>query len=304
MPSGADERVRAYFKCRAEELRVQARYAICEHSGLIGGHREAVQRALFEHLLPRRFSVGRGMVYGAFHRSREADIVIWDSMNFPSLPMADHAMFFAEAVRLVLECKSTFSLSEFSDACLKAKSVRDIVPDFDTTPGIALRLEMLENRVMALQNDDLFLGMIQHRPHIGTGAIFLTGGGAFDFQNLGGTVLGEIDDSWPDITLLLEPGVLLCKEYQVREGFMGGSGHISKYTLKEDALLVFTSLMFRMLFDRATALEPPLDLFRYVPTLSPSVEWSLAFPLTRAVPQNHPFIHPIATRSDTSPPAT
>lgn len=304
MPDEIGERLRIYFRLRAEEIGVQAKYAICQHAGLIGGHREAIQRTLFEHLLPRRFSVGRGMVYGTHHRSREADIVIWDSMNYPSIPMADHAMYFAESVRAVLECKSRFSRDEFRDVCLKAGSVRAIVPAAEDTPGIAVRLEMVEQRTLAMLGGETFLGMMQHSHQIGTAAIFLTGGGDFDFKGHGMEVLSAIDDTWPDIVLLLEPGVIICKEYEVRDGFMGGVGRASKYVLGEDSLLVFLSLLMGMLFDRATALEPPLDILRYVPSISVQSEWSLSFPLTRVVPHNHPFIHPPSALGVSSPTET
>lgn len=291
MPSRAEENIRTYFKFKAQELRVQAKYAICEHAGLVGGHREEIQRLLFGHLLPRRFSVGRGMVYGTFHRSREADIVIWDSMNFPSIPLADHAMYFAESVRSVLECKSAFSAQEFEDVQAKTKSVRDIVVESEDSPSIATRVEMLEHRVSAMQAGGDFLGMMQLSHQIGTGAIFLTGGGSYDFRELAEGGRQKVDDCWPDITLLLEPGIILQKEYVQQEGYMGGSGHLSKYVFGEDALLVFLSLLLRLLFDRSTALEPLLDLLRYARRLQGTrTEWTLPFPLTRAVPQNHPFV--------------
>ena len=34
------------------------------------------------------------MVYGLVQRSKEADIVIWDAANYPSLPLVNHALFF------------------------------------------------------------------------------------------------------------------------------------------------------------------------------------------------------------------
>jgi hypothetical protein len=32
-------------------------------------------------------------VFGLFHRSREADFVVWDSQNYPSIPFLQHSHF-------------------------------------------------------------------------------------------------------------------------------------------------------------------------------------------------------------------
>jgi hypothetical protein len=102
----APERVRKYFRAIRSGLLGAAEEAVCNHSGLTGGHRETVCKEYLGKVLPKRFDVDRGMVYGFAHRSKEADIVIWDSMNFPRLDMPDHTVFFAESVRAVLEVKT------------------------------------------------------------------------------------------------------------------------------------------------------------------------------------------------------
>lgn len=117
------ERVRDYFRVKSRQLRASADLAVCDHNGLSGNHREELQRIYFNEVLPRRFEVGSGMVYGQFHRSREADIVIWNFKDYPSLPMSDHAFFFAESVRMVLESKSQMSSAEFDNDLLKSQAV-------------------------------------------------------------------------------------------------------------------------------------------------------------------------------------
>lgn len=121
------DRVARWFRVRRRQLLDAADLPVCEHSGLAGGHREQFQRLYLAEVLPRRFNVGRGMVYGFMHRSHEADIVIWDGDNYPSLPMLDHQLFFAESVRAVLEAKTRFSTVEFDDVLRKSRAVRDIV---------------------------------------------------------------------------------------------------------------------------------------------------------------------------------
>lgn len=286
----AEERIRQYFHHRARELRHVAEVAICEHSGLTGGHRETILRLFFENVLPKRFGIGRGMIYGAFHRSREADIVIWDSQNYPNLPMSDHGFFFAESVRAVLECKSTFSNEEFRDACEKAQAVKDIVPMHE--PGLASTIEMLQYSVHALKTGDVFTGIMDSPHHIGTAAIFLTGGHRQDWKTTAQNQANKVDGAWPDLSLFLEPGVILLKEYVPGDGWMGGDGYLSKYSMGDDALLGFTYLLSQTLFDRATALETPLELSAYAPgVLRKGADWSESFPLTRPVPQRYPFLH-------------
>src|SRR5947208_1708617 len=111
----ARDRVRQYFRVKTEQLRAASALPSAEHAGLAGGHREELQRIYFSEILPQRYQVGRGMVYGMVHRSREADIVIWDALNYPSLPMLDHSFFFAESVRAVVESKSRWSPQDFAD---------------------------------------------------------------------------------------------------------------------------------------------------------------------------------------------
>src|SRR5215213_5076285 len=129
----AQDRVRQYFRVKTEQLRATTALPSAEHAGLAGSHREELQRIYFSEILPQRYRIGRGMVYGPVHRSREADIVIWDAQNYPSLPMLDHSFFFADSVLVVLECKSQWNDAEFADVLVKCRAVRDIatmsVPD-------------------------------------------------------------------------------------------------------------------------------------------------------------------------------
>lgn len=117
-----------YFRAKRRELMALADLPVVEHAGLRGSHREQIYRTYLADLLLRRYSVGRGMVYGQFHRSREADIVVWDSHAYPTLPLQDHSFFFAESVRTVIECKSKWSSAGFADVLDKSRAVRDIVP--------------------------------------------------------------------------------------------------------------------------------------------------------------------------------
>ncbi len=73
--------VREHFRKRREGELAAAAEIVTEHHGLAGAHREAVIREFLARILPARFGIGRGMVYGMGHHSREADIVLWDAAN-------------------------------------------------------------------------------------------------------------------------------------------------------------------------------------------------------------------------------
>src|SRR5277367_6338895 len=109
------EQLRVFFSSKRRQILEASREAGTEHAGLLGSHRETIIREYLSALLPARFSVGRGMVYGFAHHSKEADLVVWDHLNYPSLRMRDHSLFVAESTRLVLEAKSRWSTAEFED---------------------------------------------------------------------------------------------------------------------------------------------------------------------------------------------
>src|SRR5690348_11139413 len=120
-----------YFRSKREQLLVAAREAETPHAGLLGGFRERLVENFLTPLLPRRFSTGRGIIYGMAHVSRECDVVVWDSDNYFSIPFLSYSHYFAESVRLVLEAKTTFSRRDLDDVREKTKAVRDIVPNIN-----------------------------------------------------------------------------------------------------------------------------------------------------------------------------
>jgi len=281
------ERVRQYFGVKSRQLSAIADLPICEHSVLVGSHREELYRIYLREILPKRFEVGRGMVYGLVHRSKEADIVIWDAQNFPSLPMLDHSFFFAESVRVVLESKSVWSTKEFNDVLSKSRSVRDIISM--AGPTLADDLAMIWQELAALRGRLHHDGMLIAKHHIGTAAIFLKGGQSLTDDYLTDTMIEDVDDSWPDLLLLLEPGRLIVKNYEATGGF-SGRGWLEFYELGEDALLAFTNGLLSLLAERSVQSEEPLYLTKYsldVASIDPvSV---VDFPLRRPVAQRTPL---------------
>ena len=240
-----ENQVRSYFKVKRKQILAMRDLPICEHSGLIGSHREELQRIYLREILPKRFQVGRGMVYGAMHRSKESDIVIWDAFNYPHLPMLDHGFFFSESVHCVIECKSAWNTTEFKDVIEKTKAVRDIISISE--PGFIDEIQMLKAQVTSLKEGIEHHGLLITRSHIGTAAIFLSGGQTFIDKFNEYTSIVDIDDSWPDVLLLLESGFAVIKRYEAEPGSMGGRGWLELYDANEDSLLlwIFSNLVER-----------------------------------------------------------
>lgn len=284
-----ERRIRTYFRAKTAQLRALAELAVCEHTGLIGSHREQLNRIYLQEILPKRFSVGRGMIYGFVHRSREVDVVVWDELNYMSLPLLDHSFFFAESVRLALECKSTWSADEMGDVLNKSRAVRDIVPMHEPTLSDTVMKLAIEIEAVRSGSAHSLLVITPH--HIGTAAIFLTGGQSFGPDFLGEDKVQSADESWPDALILLEPGKVVLKGYESDGGF-GGRGWLEFYDLEDDALLVFTNAVLRLLEQRSVTTESPFYLPRYTPTLTRIAPVAtVPFGVTRPVPQRLPLWH-------------
>lgn len=257
MSRSAQDRVRDYFRVKTQQLVAGAALPAAEHAGLAGSHREELQRLYLAEVLPQRYGVGRGMVYGITGRSREADIVIWDALNYPRLPMLDHSFYFAESVRTVIESKSRWSQDDFKDVLEKSKAVRDIVPTH--SPSLDDAVAMLQLEVASLRDQRPHSGFLSSRPHIGTAAIFLAGGKTVLADGkVPDEVLPLVDDVWPDALLLLEPGRLVLKEYTEDKG-----GQLLFFELGPDALIAFTNALLRLIADRSVLTEGPFYLEGY-----------------------------------------
>jgi hypothetical protein len=283
-----EEQLKKYFSSKARQILEAARKVGTEHNGLVGGHREVLVREYLAALLPRRYEVGRGMVYGLTHRSKEADLVVWDSQNYPSLRFRDHSNFFAESVRLVLEAKSNWSTNEFIDILEKCKAVRDIVPSH--APNLSDELAMLHLEVEALKQGKGHQGILRTSHHIATAALVLFGGATFGPEILDPAWIDDADDQWPDVLLLLERGKLVLKRYETHDGYMGGCGRLEFYDLGDDALLVFSAMLMERLAERTVVVEDPSFLLRYVHAVVPRADPAFVeFQPTRPVAQSRPL---------------
>ncbi len=308
--------VRDYFRAKYRQLSAAADLSICKHPGLTGSHREQIYRLYLQEILPKRYDVGRGMIHGKSHRSKEADIVIWDSSNYPILPLSDHSFFFAESVKLVMECKSEWSRKNFKDVTEKCSSIQEIIlrktlSIEDKVDRLDLQLRSLarrfsdakiliqtipkdtiENRINSIQRileflikETQILGCLQaESQRIGTSAIFLKGE-TKALENPDKLLVDEdkwfISDSFPDLMLLLEPGIIALKEpSNSKENSL--SGILKFFKLREDSLLVFTKYLLSLLNERTVHTEGQFYFDDYVhqdirdmkPYFEKEFEWS------------------------------
>jgi hypothetical protein len=265
-----------YFRAKRRQLLAMSDLAVAEHAGLRGSHREELQRIYLRDVLPQRFSVGHGMVYGFNARSNEADIVIWDADNYPSLPLTNTSFFFAESVRVVLESKSDYEIRELKDVLRKCRSVINIIPVRLTTLGD--QIFGIHQELDALRSGaERPAGMLIVRPRIGTAAVFIHGGrrAIRDLGTVSKDLFDEADVSWPDVMLWLEPGRIALKQYPEGEP----NGRVELFDCGEDSFFVFTNHMLRLLADRSVPIEDPFYMDLYMRSVDCNLISSRPFPL-------------------------
>jgi hypothetical protein len=112
--------------------------------------------------------------------------------------------------------------------------------------NIVDELKMLRQQVASLSEEIVHEGMLKAPHQIGTAAVFLTGGQTFTSSWITPAICEDIDNDWPDVLLLLEPGRVVIKNYEAAGGF-GGRGWLEFYDLNSDSLLVFTTSLLALI---------------------------------------------------------
>lgn len=272
--------LRKYFSSKTQKLLAEASEAICEHSSLKGSHREDIIKLYLNDIIPKRFGIGKGMVYGSFHKSKEADIVIWDAYNYPQIQMQGHSLFFAESVKLVIEVKSNFNQDVLNDILVKSNSVRNIVTNVGL--NLADEITMIQQQIQSIATGEGFDGLLKAPHHIATAAIVFNGGREFRLSNILLDKIVEADDLWPDLLLLLGAGKLVVKSFDDDEG----CGYLEMYEANEDALLLFTKSLLEKLSNRIVNIEEPFYFSHYIWETLDKMEATerIKFRLTRPMP--------------------
>lgn len=115
------------------------------HQGVKGQARErAVIREFLRPYLPKRFSIGTGLIVDSVgHVSKQQDVVVFDELNFPVLQDHDETkLFFSEQVLVSIEVKSTLDHNAIQDMVEKSMSLASLQRrssgTVQITPGFVL----------------------------------------------------------------------------------------------------------------------------------------------------------------------
>ncbi|MCA1763427.1 MAG: hypothetical protein LC664_10600 [Flavobacteriales bacterium] len=256
------ETIRRYFTSKQRQLIAASAQAVIDHNSLKGAFRESLIDIYLKDLLPKRYSIGKGMVYGRNSKSNECDIVIWDSHNHPSISMNTHSIFFAESVKAIFEIKTNWSKKELKDIVIKSKKVKTIKRLHKE--NLYHELRYLQNALHAIMdNDDSKLAFTVNPDSIPVAAFVFKGGHKFDPRKI--QDLSHIHEDWPDFIFFLEIGKVLIKEYSPsKENPLEGQGFLRLYEMKERALLMFTSHFSEHLFNKSVSTEVPSFLHDYL----------------------------------------
>ena len=272
------ELLQRYFRSKTRQLLAACDQTACEHSGLIGSHRENIINIYLSDILPSRFKIGKGMIYGLTHKSKEVDIVLWDSQNFPKLDMQGHSLFFAESARLALEIKSNFSANTLNDIFDKSEAVRNIVSM--SGPDMADEIDFLRQQLYAFMSGETFNGVLINKYSVATAAIIYKGGNTFGPDFIDEELLKNVDDKWPDIMILLEAGKVVLKQYEEEN-----DSYLEFFDIGKDALLLFTSSLLGLLTERSVNIEDPFYLKKYAfQIFNKFTTTKVPFRLTRPIP--------------------
>jgi len=127
--------VTPYFSAvaRALESEVFMINSLSTHQGVKGGANEQALINILERFLPKKYSIGTGIVIDrSGKQSRQCDIVIYDSFNYPEVFGQTSIKFFpVDFVYAVIEVKTNLDQNKMREACENIKSVKslDIIQD-------------------------------------------------------------------------------------------------------------------------------------------------------------------------------
>lgn len=279
-------KIQQYFRAKTNQILALSEQAVTDHSGLIGSHREAVFRQFLKEIFPKRYSIDKGMVYGLIGRSREADIVIWDEVNYPKLCLYDSNIFFMEGVKAIIEVKSNWSNEVFEDIKAKAHATINIFGNYGE--GISRQIQKLEDEIWSLKSGSEYQGTLISPNRKGSISIVYYGGQEFDIENLEEEEIEKIEDDYPDILLLLSAGKIIIKRFIPDEQDpLKGIGYLEQIECHDDLLLLFTVELLDFLAISSEHIEPPLSLANYLYGLFQNLQCkNLQFNLTRPIAGN------------------
>lgn len=257
--------IQTFFRMKTEQLISVSNQAVVEHSSLKGTHRENLIDIYLNEILPKRFAISKGMVYGLINKSKESDLVIWDEQNFPSLKLLGHSLFFIESVKTIMEIKTNWSLKEFDDIKTK-KTASFNIQRLPQTPSLDNRVNFLENKIEAIENNKSINMIFSSPVPVPFVAFIFQGGENYSIENLKEKELEKVHESYPDLLILLRAGKVLEKHYTCdEEDSSKGYAYLRLHNAGDNALLIFTSLLLEKLMINTNLSEYPVNFIKYGP---------------------------------------
>lgn len=277
------EKLLKYFNHKSKELLEIANQAITVHNGLKGEHREAIINNYLTAILPSKYSITTGELVGIETQldyvSNQADIIIWDSFNYPKISLIGSNLIFAESAKMVVEIKSNFNSNEWSDIKNKTRKIKEFIPSYHST--LHDEIWRLDNKIARAIKGKPEMTMMASAPLIGMSAICFFGGKNFSIDDISNT--NEIEDFYPDLLILVEEGKILFKSYEILE-YGKQKGFLNIFEAKENALLGFTSLLMSLLAERDSISTSPFQLINYLNIFPKLKGTTIEFPVTRIAP--------------------
>ncbi len=271
--------IKTYFKMKSEHLIAVSNQAVVEHSSLKGTHRENLIDIYLKEILPKRFGIGKGMVYGIIGKSKESDLVIWDEYNFPSLRLLGHSMFFIESVKAIIEIKTNWSNDIFKDIKNK-KTASSGIRKSVQYPNINDRVWLLENKIEAIEKNEQVDAVVPIQDLLPFITFIFNGGENYSIKDISKDELKKIDKEYPDLIVFLKAGKVLEKKYIYDENnTKQKKAFLNLHHAGENALLIFTSLLLEKLMINTNFSEYPVNFIKYRPPFYEHEIDSLEFPV-------------------------
>jgi hypothetical protein len=239
------DQIREYFRARRAVLLAASGQAVTTNGTINGSYREDIIRFYFSEVLPTRYSIGTGKIVGKFHESGQIDVIISDALNFPNLPLAKSSeVRLAESCVAAIEIKSNYSFDILCDIVRGTERVLDIVPSTASTEPLVDELLHLRQEISALRDGVNYAGFAFSPHHIATSAIVFHGGQKFSARAVEDIAARDpLDNCWPDLLLLLEPGIICVKDRD------SSAIRIKRYN--DDSLFLYTAYLFDMIAHRS-----------------------------------------------------
>lgn len=283
--------IKSYFKMKAEQLIAVSNQAVVEHSSLKGNHRENLIDIYLKEILPKRFGIGKGMVYGVIGKSKESDLVVWDEQNFPSLRLLGHSMFFIESVKAIIEIKTNWSDHIFNDIKQKKLVSTQILPS-PQSPNIDSRVQMLEYQIEAFENNKRINSIVSYPIQLPFISFVFNGGDKFSIDKIDENELTKVHKEYPDLMVFLSAGKVLEKQYILdEEDFTKGHSYLRLHNAGENALLIFTSILLEKLMINTNFSEYPINFIKYGPPYYEHEITYKEFPVQEPFPGTHSAIN-------------